>query len=308
MPRGLLGAHSLKMNTPAREARFGVMVSGCVAHVQSLSVHAVLALDEAHDHLVAARVVAVSLPSQRWHHLLDHISSEALTHQSSATEPGADGDEYTDRFARGLFIAAAAFLAAEANDLEDRISLLDGDHRAQDIRDRLQDIAHQAGEAADALIAQLENSTWRQPPEIGPHKSDPSRPQPTSPVRRGSRQTLATIILPMAAGSLGVVIAIVVDNLRRNASLTMVIITSAGLLICLGLLLGGSWTRQALQADYRHRAEQRRQLTDEWQAIRSARHHNHCPHCIRPLSPHDSYHEAITIDQAPNDDWQQYVK
>lgn len=284
------------------------MVSGCVAHVQALSVHAVLALDEAHDHLVTARVVAISLPSQRWHHLLDHISSEAVAPQSSATGSGADGDEHTDRFARGLFIAAAAFLAAEANDLEDRISPLGDDHGGKEIRDRLQDIARQAGEAADTLIAQLENRIWRQPPEIGPHKSDPSQSEQSPPLRRGSKQTLARITLPMAAGGLGVVITIVVDNLRRNTSLTMVIITSAGLLICLGLLLGGSWTRQALRADYRHRAEQRRQLTEEWQALRTARHHNHCPHCTSPLSPYDSYHEPTTIDQAPYDDWQQYVK
>ena len=158
MPSELRVAHSLKMNTPARQARFGVMVNGCVGHVQALSLHAVLALDEAHDHLVTARVVAVSLPSQRWHHLLDHISSKALAHQSPPTGPGTDVDEHSDRFTRDLFTAAAAFLAAEANDLEDRISLLD-DHRTKEICDRLQDIAHQVGEAADALIAQLENRT-----------------------------------------------------------------------------------------------------------------------------------------------------
>jgi hypothetical protein len=268
------------------------MVNGCVAHVQALSVHAVL---------------AVSLPSQRWHHLLDHISSEALAHQSMPAGSGTEGDEHTDRFARDLFTAAAAFLAAEANDLEDRILLLDDDHRTKEIRNRLQQIAHQVGEAADALIAQLENRTWQQPPEIARDKPSLSQPEHTPPRGSGSRQTLARIVLPMAAGSLGVVIAVVVDNLRRNAPLTMVIITSAGLLICLGLLLGGSWTRQALQADYRHRAEQRRQLTEQWQALRTARHHNHCPHCTIPLSPHDSDHEPI--DETPyEDDWQRYVK
>ena len=293
------------MNTPARQARFGVMVNGCVAHVQALSVHAVLALDEAHDHLVTARVVAVSLPSQRWHHLLDHIASEAVTPHSPHAGPGPEGDEHTDRFARGLFTAAAAFLAAEANDLQDRISLLDDHQHAKEICGRLEDIAHQAGDAADALIAQLENRTWRELPNIAP-QSDPSQPEHTP--RPGYRQTLARIIVPMAAGSLGVVIAIVVDNLRRNAPLTMVILTSAGLLICLGVLLGGSWTSQALQADFRHRAEQRRQLNEEWQAIRAARHHNHCPRCTSPLSPHDSYHKP-TIDESPYDDhWQQYVQ
>lgn len=296
------------MNTPARQARFGVMVNGCVAHVQAISVQAVLALDQAHDHLVTARVVAVSLPSQRWHHLLDHISSEALAPQSTSAGSGADGDDHTDRFAHSLFTAAAAFLAAEANDLEDRVSLLGDDHRTKEIREQLQHIADQIGQTADALIAQLENKTWRQLPEIDPHQSDPSRPEHTPPPPPGSRRTLARMVLPMAAGSLGVLIAIVVDNLRRNASLTMVIITSAGLLICLGLLLGGSWTRQALRANYRHHAEQRRQLSEQWHALRTARHHNHCPRCTSPLSPYDPNHEP-TIDHTPyDDDWQQYVK
>src|SRR5918997_1228698 len=134
------------MNTAAGQARFGVMVNGCVAHVQALSVHAVLALDEAHDHLVAARIVAVSLPSQRWHHLLDQIPSEVLAGQSLPTGSGTESDEHTDQFARGLFTAAAAFLAAEANDLEDRVSLL-GDHRTKELRNRLQDLVHQVGEA-----------------------------------------------------------------------------------------------------------------------------------------------------------------
>lgn len=280
------------------------MVNGCVAHVRALSVHAVLALDEAHDHLVTARIVAVSLPSQRWHHLLDHATSEALASHSPPAASGTEGDEHTDRFVRGLFTAAAAFLAAEANDLEDRISLLGDDHRTNEIGERLEEIAHEVGDTADALLAQLENDTWRQLPEIGFNKPDPAQPEHTLP----PQPHLARIILPMAAGSLGVVIAIVVDNLRRNAPLTMVIITSAGLLICLGLLLGGSWTRQALHADYRHRAEQRRQITEEWQAIRTARHHNHCPRCTSPLSLHDPYHELTTIDEAPHDDWRQYVK
>jgi hypothetical protein len=296
------------MNTPARQARFGVMVNGCVAHVQALGLHAVLALDEAHDHLVTARVVAVSLPSQRWHHLLDRLTSEALASQSSPVGSGAEGDEYTDQFVRGLFTAAAAFLAAEANDLEDRISLLGDDHRTKEICGRLQDIAHEVGDAADALLAQLESQTWRQLPEITP-QSDPSQSEHTPPPRPGYRQTPARIVLPMAAGSLGVVIAIVVDNLRRNAPLTMVIIVSAGLLICLGLLLGGSWTSQALQADYRHRAEQHRRLSEEWQAIRAARHHNQCPRCASPLYRQNSYLEPAANEEAPHDDdWQEYVK
>jgi hypothetical protein len=308
LPQGPLGAHALKMNTPARQARFGVLVNGCVAHVRAISVHAVLALDEAHDHLVTARVVAVSLPSQRWHHLLDHLSSEVFPPESPPAGSGPDNDEHTDRFAHGLFTAAAAFLAAEANDLEDRIPLLGDEHHTKEIRERLQHIADQVGQTTDALIEELENRTWRQLPKIRSQASDPSPPELTPPPTPGSRPTLAKMVLPMAAGSLGVVIAIIVDNLRRNAPLTMVIITSAGLLICLGLLLGGSWTRQALRADYRLRAEQRRQLSEQWQALRAAHHHNRCPRCTSPLSPYDPDHEP-TIDHAPHDDdWQQYVK
>ncbi len=113
----------------------------------------------------------------------------------------------------------------------------------------------------------------------------------------------------MAAGSLGVVIAIVVDNVRRNAPLTMVIMVSAGLLICLGLLLGESWTGHALQAESRRRADERRQLNEEWQAIRAAPHHNQCPRCASTLSPKDSYIKPIAIEESPyDDDWQEYVK
>jgi hypothetical protein len=286
------------------------MVNGRVAQVQAATVRAMLSLDEAHDHLVTARVVAVSLPSERWHRLLDQITSEALVPQSGPTESVTEVDEHADRFARNLFTAAAAFLAAEANDLEDRISLLDDNHRKKEISERLEDIAHEVGNAADTLIAQLEDRTWQQLRRIERNKSDPSQPEQTPPPPRlRYKHTLARIVLPMAAGSLGIVIAIVVDNVRRNAPLTMVIIVSAGLLICLGLLLGESWTGQALQAESRRRADERRQLNEEWQAIRAAHHHNQCPRCAGTLSPQDSYIKPIAIEESPyDDDWQEYVK
>jgi hypothetical protein len=299
------------VNTPASQARLGVMVNGHIAQVRAATVPAVLALDEAHDHLVNARVVAVSLPSQRWHRLLDKFAVEALSPQSVPTGSVAEVGEHADRFARDLFIAAAAFLAVEANDLEDRISLVGGDQRQNEVCGRLEDIAQEVGDAAEALIGRLEDSTWRRFSGDECSEPDPSELDETrQPPRLGYRQAIGRIVLPAVGGSLGVVIAVCVDNLRRNAPLTMIIMVSAGLLICLGLLLGASWTGEALQAEYRRRAEERRKLNEAWQEIRTARHQmRQCPRCTNPLSEQDSYLEPTVIEELPyDDDWQEYVK
>jgi hypothetical protein len=52
------------------------------------------------------------------------------------------------------------------------------------------------------------------------------------------------------------------------------------LLICLGLLLGSTWTIQALQPKLRRQAEERRRLNEEWLAVHTARRHRgECPRC-----------------------------
>lgn len=64
------------------------------------------------------------------------------------------------------------------------------------------------------------------------------------------------------------------------------------LLVCLGLLLGTTWTIQALQARLRRRAEERRRLNEEWMAIRkewsmirTTRHQlAKCPHGTTSLT------------------------
>jgi hypothetical protein len=298
------------MNTPASQARLGVMVNGHIAQVRAATVPAVLALDEAHDHLANARVVAVSLPSQRWHRLLDQFAVEALSPQSVPAGSVAEVSEHADRFAHDLFIAAAAFLAAEANDLEDRISLV-GSQRQNEVCGRLEDIAQEVGDAAEALIGRLEDSTWRQFSGDECSEPDPSELDETrQPPRLGYRPAIGRIVLPTVAGSLGVVIAVCVDNLRRNAPLTMVIMVSAGLLICLGLLLGASWTNKTIQAEYRRRAEERRKLNQAWQEIRTAGHQRRqCARCTNPLFEQDSYLEPTAIEELSyDDDWQEYVK
>ena len=61
----------------------------------------------------------------------------------------------------------------------------------------------------------------------------------------------------------------------------------AVLLVGLGLLLGSTWTTQALQPRRRRQAEERRRLNEEWMAVRLARQRSgECPRCGGPLSDH----------------------
>jgi cell division protein FtsL len=58
------------------------------------------------------------------------------------------------------------------------------------------------------------------------------------------------------------------------------ILLCAVLLVCVGLLLGATWTTQALQPKLRQQAEERRRLNAEWVAVRAARSHwKICPRC-----------------------------
>jgi len=61
--------------------------------------------------------------------------------------------------------------------------------------------------------------------------------------------------------------------LRRSALRNPVIIYFLGglMLVCLGLLLGSSWTVQALETKLQRQAEERHKLNEEWLAIRAAR-------------------------------------
>jgi hypothetical protein len=68
------------------------------------------------------------------------------------------------------------------------------------------------------------------------------------------------------------------------------VVLGAVLLICIGLLLGASWTTQALQLRHRHQAEERRRLNEEWSAIDVARReHAVCPRCTSGLSKQSRY-------------------
>ncbi|HVE96345.1 MAG TPA: hypothetical protein VNA67_05115 [Pseudonocardiaceae bacterium] len=68
-------------------------------------------------------------------------------------------------------------------------------------------------------------------------------------------------------------------------------ILGAVILVCLGLLLGASWTIQAVQPKLRRQAEERRRLNEEWLAVRTARQQqDECPHCATSLIERDWYY------------------
>jgi uncharacterized paraquat-inducible protein A len=75
------------------------------------------------------------------------------------------------------------------------------------------------------------------------------------------------------------------------------------LLVCLGLLLGTTWTIQALQPQLRRQAEERRRLNEEWSAVRTARRQRgECPRCGSLLSEQYWYIAPTVVESRPDDD------
>ena len=76
------------------------------------------------------------------------------------------------------------------------------------------------------------------------------------------------------------------------------ILPIAALLVMFGLLLGTTWTIQALQPKLRQQAEERRRLNEQWAAVRAVRQRQgRCPRCATPL-PEDDW----APDKPPDDD------
>jgi 5-methylcytosine-specific restriction endonuclease McrA len=80
-------------------------------------------------------------------------------------------------------------------------------------------------------------------------------------------------------------------------------VLSGVLLVCLGLLLGTTWTIQALRPKLDRRAEERRRLNEEWVAVRTAhRQRGTCPRCGSPLPERNWYIAPTAVDDQPDDD------
>jgi hypothetical protein len=92
---------------------------------------------------------------------------------------------------------------------------------------------------------------------------------------------------------------------RRNAPQSAVILqmVSGVLLVCLGLLLGSTWTIQALQPKLHRQAEERRRLNEERSAVRTARRQRgECPRCGNPLSEDHRYIAPTVVEERPDND------
>jgi hypothetical protein len=80
-------------------------------------------------------------------------------------------------------------------------------------------------------------------------------------------------------------------------------VLGAVLLVCLGLLLGCSWTIQSVQPKLRRQAEERRRLNEEWSAVRTAcQQRGQCPRCGSQLTERDWYFAPMLVEERPHDD------
>ncbi|MGH3776242.1 MAG: hypothetical protein ACRDRR_11000 [Pseudonocardiaceae bacterium] len=80
-------------------------------------------------------------------------------------------------------------------------------------------------------------------------------------------------------------------------------VLAAVLLVCLGLLLGATWTTQALEPKLRRQAEERRRLNEEWSAVHTARRQRgKCPRCACSLTEQDWYFPPPPAEDPSDDD------
>jgi hypothetical protein len=80
-------------------------------------------------------------------------------------------------------------------------------------------------------------------------------------------------------------------------------VLSGILLVCFGLLLGSTWTVQALHPRLRRQAEERRKLNEEWAALRTAHEQRHrCPRCGILLDERYWYIAPAIVNDPTDDD------
>lgn len=80
-------------------------------------------------------------------------------------------------------------------------------------------------------------------------------------------------------------------------------VLAAIVLVCLGILLGATWTTEALQPKLRRQAEERRRLNEEWSAVRTARQQRgRCPRCASLLTERDWYIAPTIVEDLSDDD------
>ena len=81
------------------------------------------------------------------------------------------------------------------------------------------------------------------------------------------------------------------------------IVLGAVFLVCFGLLLGATWTTQAIQPKLRQQAVERRRLNEEWLALRDAhRQLGECPRCGYRFTTPRSHSRPARIERTLDDD------
>ena len=107
-------------------------------------------------------------------------------------------------------------------------------------------------------------------------------------IRAGRRIAMILAGLLLAAGAVAVWTLLV----SEYGIGTPLAIVGCLALLCLGLLLGASWSIQSLQPKLRQQAEERRRLNEEWAAVRAARRQRgHCPRCSSTLPERAGFSE-----------------
>jgi hypothetical protein len=95
------------------------------------------------------------------------------------------------------------------------------------------------------------------------------------------------------------------ESSSRDAPQSQVTLQVLGavLLVCLGLLLGSTWTIQVLQTKLRQQAEERRKLNEEWTAVRTARRRRtECPRCGIALAEQHWYFAPTPVEDPLDDE------
>jgi cell division protein FtsL len=86
-----------------------------------------------------------------------------------------------------------------------------------------------------------------------------------------------------------------------RSAVTLQVLISV-LLVCLGVLLGNTWTTQFLQHRLQKLAEERRRLNKGWSMLRTAcQQRSECPRCGNLLSARDCYYVPTTIEERPGE-------
>lgn len=87
--------------------------------------------------------------------------------------------------------------------------------------------------------------------------------------------------------------------MTTTIAITMLVVGT----LMIGLLLGSSWTVEALRSTLRRQAGERRRLNEEWSAIRTARRQrSECPRCASPLSESEWYFAPKLVSDRLDDD------